>query len=156
VRSHEANPARFKVNSLPCVLVHGRTGNSTSCEANTIRRWGYGWLQSMIIYLPVHALPPLLFNRKRLTSKPLNTLMTIFLGATRSSAFLATFISSIWACVCLGRTRLLPKLFPSLPQQIWDGGVAPLLGCMACGFSVVIENKRRRGEMALYVAPRAL
>lgn len=56
----------------------------------------------------------------------------------------------------LGRTRLGPRLFPSIPQQTWDAGTAPMLGCMACGLSVLIENKRRRGEMALYVAPRAL
>ena len=49
-----------------------------------------------------------------------------------------------------------PHLFPRMPQQFWDSGFAPLLGCFVCALSVLIENPRRRGEMALYVAPRAL
>jgi hypothetical protein len=58
--------------------------------------------------------------------------------------------------VCLVRTRLGPRLLPWVPQQTWESGACALLGCFMCGFSVLIENKRRRGEMALYVAPRAL
>jgi hypothetical protein len=37
-----------------------------------------------------------------------------------------------------------------------DGRVAPQLGSLLAGFSILIENKKRRGEMALYVATRAL
>ena len=65
---------------------------------------------------------------------PVRGVLAILLGAARSSAFLATFIAAVYAGVCLGRTRLLPKLFPRLPQQTWDAGVSPMLGCMLCGF----------------------
>jgi hypothetical protein len=58
--------------------------------------------------------------------------------------------------VCLSRTVLFPRLFPSVPHQVWDGGFGPILGCWTCGWSVFIEEKRKRAEMALYVAPRAL
>lgn len=58
--------------------------------------------------------------------------------------------------VCLGRTTLLPRLFPNLSFRFLDAGLGPLLGSIACGFSVFIEEKRKRAEMALYVAPRAL
>ena len=44
----------------------------------------------------------------------------------------------------------------SVPQQWLDAGLCTGLGCFVCGFSVLIENKRRRQEMALYCAPRAL
>lgn len=47
--------------------------------------------------------------------------------------------------------RLANELAPT-----GDGGLAMLLGTFMCGWSVLIENKRRRGEMALFVAPRAL
>ncbi|GAA97726.1 uncharacterized protein L969DRAFT_20467 [Mixia osmundae IAM 14324] len=142
--------------TLPCTLVHGKVGNTESCEVNAIKRWGVGWLQCMGIYLPVHALPRLLFGKRAFAANPVRTLLQVFLAAGQSSAFLATFIASVYAFVCLGRTRLLPKLFPSVSQNFWDGGFAPALGCFMCGFSVLIENKRRRGEMALYVAPRAV
>jgi hypothetical protein len=31
-----------------------------------------------------------------------------------------------------------------------------MAGCLACGSSIWIENGRRRGEIALYVLPRAI
>lgn len=34
--------------------------------------------------------------------------------------------------------------------------MAPLVGCMLCGLSLLIESPHRRGEMALYVVPRAM
>jgi hypothetical protein len=62
-----------------------------------------------------------------------------------------------------------------LSLVLGDGGLAMMLGTFLCGFvsivsfaacnfrlmsyalkSVLIENKHRRGEMALFVAPRAL
>jgi hypothetical protein len=50
----------------------------------------------------------------------------------------------------------MPRLFPFVPNQYWDSGLGEILGSWACGWSVFIEEKRKRGEMALYVAPRAL
>jgi hypothetical protein len=58
--------------------------------------------------------------------------------------------------VCLGRSLLLPRLFPSVSHRFWDAGLGPMLGSLTCGWSVFIEDKRKRAEMALYVAPRAL
>ena len=74
---------------------------------------------------------------RSLLRSPLGAVLSILLGTARSSAFLATFIASVYAGVCLGRTRLLPKLFSRLPQQTWDGGISPMLGCVLCGFSCV-------------------
>jgi len=57
--------------------------------------------------------------------------------------------------VCFARTLVLPRVF-DLPFSFWDSGLGPGLGSIACGFAVFIEEKRKRAEMALYVAPRAL
>ncbi|BGP21762.1 para-aminobenzoate synthase, subunit I [Rhodotorula toruloides] len=139
---------------IDCALVHGRVGAGT-CEQNALKRWARAFLDCLVIYLPVHAIPPLLFNLGRILSSPSSSILRILFAASRSSAFLATFVASIYASVCLVRTRL-PQLVPSVPQQPLDGGLCVMLGCAVCGFSVLIENKRRRREMALYVAPRAL
>ncbi|GAA5894236.1 hypothetical protein JCM5296_004691 [Sporobolomyces johnsonii] len=135
-------------------LVHNTIG-AGSCETNAIKRWAAAFFDCLLIYLPVHAIPPLLFNFRRLVSEPGSSILRILLAASRSSAFLATFVSSIYASVCLVRTRL-PQVFPSLPQQPLDAGLSVALGCFMCGWSVLIENHRRRREMALYCAPRAL
>ena len=140
---------------LPCEVVHCGVGGS-SCFANAGLRWFRGWKASMAIYLPVHLLPRLIFGPKQFMKKPLESLLKVSTGAARSAAFLATFISSIWFMVCVGRTLLLPRLFPQISHNFWDAGLGPLMGSWACGFSVFIEERRKRAEMALYVAPRAL
>ncbi|GAA5850225.1 hypothetical protein JCM8547_001049 [Rhodosporidiobolus lusitaniae] len=146
------NPA--SISRLNCSFVHGRLG-AGSCETNALKRWARALLDSLLIYLPVHAIPPLLFNLRRVLRSPSSSLLRILFAASRSSAFLATFVASIYASVCLVRTRL-PQLFPFVPQQPLDSGLCVLAGCFACGWSVLLENPRRRREMALYVAPRAV
>lgn len=58
--------------------------------------------------------------------------------------------------MCLGRTFFLPRLLPSISHRFWDAGLGPLMGSITCGFAIFIEERRKRAEMALYVAPRAL
>lgn len=58
--------------------------------------------------------------------------------------------------VCFGRSLVLPRLFPSVSHKFWDRGIGPLMGSFACGLAIFIEERRKRAEMALYVAPRAL
>ncbi|GAA5923218.1 uncharacterized protein JCM15063_003573 [Sporobolomyces koalae] len=145
------------ISRFSCEIVHGRVGRGT-CEVNALKRWARAFLDCLLIYLPVHAIPPLLFNFSKVMRQPGSSIVRILLAASRSSAFLATFVASIYASVCLVRTRL-PRLFPRgkfLRQQRLDGGLAVYLGCIMCGFSVLIENKRRRREMALFTATRAL
>jgi hypothetical protein len=57
---------------------------------------------------------------------------------------------------CLARTRLGPILLPSAPAVYWDKVTGSLTGCLLCGWSILLESSKKRGEMALYVAPRAL
>lgn len=78
------------------------------------------------------------------------------LAAIRSATFLSTFLSSYFFAVCFTRTLVLAKLFPWIPHNVWDGPYGcVLVGSLTCGWSVLIENARRRGEMALYVLPKA-
>lgn len=41
-------------------------------------------------------------------------------------------------------------------QTRLDDTMGPLVGAMLCGLSLLVESKHRRGEMTLYVVPRAL
>ncbi|PWN21591.1 hypothetical protein BCV69DRAFT_248115 [Microstroma glucosiphilum] len=144
-----------KMGGMPCELVHCGVGGS-SCFANAALRWLRGWKVCMGIYIPVHLLPRLLFNPRQFAKNPIDAIQKVLMGSARSASFLATFIASIWFMVCLGRTVLLPRLFPSVSHRFWDRGLGPLMGSFACGFAIFIEEKRKRAEMALYVAPRAL
>lgn len=39
---------------------------------------------------------------------------------------------------------------------MWDSGLCIGTGCVLCGWSILLENERRREELALFVMPRAL
>lgn len=109
----------------------------------------------------VFTVPALLFNRDRLIKAPLGTLSNILLGSSRSAAFLSTFVALTWSGVCIGRSEIVYNLMNqfsrrSISKTFLDAQVAPQLGCFLSGLSIIVENKKRRGEMALYVAMRAL
>lgn len=84
------------IKALPCTFVHGRIG-AGSCEANAVKRWIAAFRDCLLIYLPVHLVPQILFGLGRIVQSPLPSLLRILLAASRSSAFLATFVASIYA-----------------------------------------------------------
>ncbi|KAL7902545.1 hypothetical protein HDV63DRAFT_21903 [Trichoderma sp. SZMC 28014] len=134
---------------FPCDLVH--MGCGPSCEYHAISRFLRSWKWSMLTYLPL-ALALQLRNPKRID------LMKAITGSTRSSTFLATFITLFYYGVCLARTRLGPRILgKDIPSRQWiDGGLCVGTGCYLCGWSVLFETAGRRKDMALFVAPRAL
>ena len=103
----------------------------------------------------VHFLPIILTRPRRLLEIP--RLVATLLSVARSASFLSTFVSSIWMAVCLTRTLALARLFPHITHDFWDGPLGcTFMGSLVCGASIWIERGRRRGEMALYVLPRAI
>ncbi|KAF9076285.1 hypothetical protein BDP27DRAFT_1358278 [Rhodocollybia butyracea] len=144
---------------VPCELVHGGTGSmlglDASCTANAGIRGLKAFLEAILVYLPAHFIP-VLITRPQVLLRPYRVFTTL-LSTFRSAAFLSTFVASFWASVCFTRTLALAPLFPSISHEFWDGPLGCILaGCLMCGSSIWIENGRRRGEMALYVLPRAI
>ncbi|KAH9486928.1 hypothetical protein JR316_0000994 [Psilocybe cubensis] len=151
--------SRAGVGGIPCEVLHGRVGSSLgltgSCTANASLRMLKGFSEALAIYLPVHILPVLL-TRPQILLRPHRLFESLF-GAVRSATFLSSFIGLYWYTVCFTRTLVLARLFPSISHDFWDGPLGCIFaGCLACGGSIWIENGRRRGEMALYVLPRAI
>ncbi|KAF8168092.1 hypothetical protein B0H34DRAFT_45162 [Crassisporium funariophilum] len=151
--------SRAGVGGIPCELLHGKVGSSLgvteSCTANSGLRVIKAFTEAMAIYLPVH-FAPVLLTRPQTLLRPHRVLETL-LGAIRSATFLSSFIGLYWYSVCLTRSVLLAKLFPFVSHDFWDGPLGCVMaGSLMCGSSIWIENGRRRGEMALYVLPRAI
>ncbi|KAJ6604656.1 hypothetical protein DFH09DRAFT_1123413 [Mycena vulgaris] len=147
------------VGGLPCQMVHGKVGTSLglehSCTANAGLRGIKVLAEAIAIYLPVQFLPVILSHPRTLLD-PQRVLESL-LGALRSATFLTTFVTSYWYSVCLTRSLVFARLFPFISHDFWDGPYGCVLaGCLVCGSSIWIENGRRRGEMALYVLPRAV
>lgn len=145
---------RGSVGGLPCEIVHGSvTGGS--CTANVAIRGVHAFLEALALYLPAHVLPILIRQPQKLFSFP--AILDTFLGIVRSASFLSAFVSSFWAAVCFTRTLAVARAFPKISHDFYDGPFGCVLaGCLACGGSIWIESGRRRGEMALYVLPRAI
>ncbi|KAI0078876.1 hypothetical protein K474DRAFT_777373 [Panus rudis PR-1116 ss-1] len=144
---------RHGVGGLPCEIVHG--GLASSCTRNASIRGLQAFAEAVAIYLPVHILPILLTRPRKLLQT--RQLIKTGLAVVRSATFLSTFVSSIWYTVCLTRTLLLARLFPQISHDLWDGPYGcTFLGSLVCGGSIWIEQGRRRGEMSLYVLPRAI
>lgn len=134
---------------IPCELVHSGTG--TSCEVHAIARFWRSWKFALELYLPLQIL-------SRIRNPKFDVIIDALKAAVRSSSFLAAFVSLFYYSVCLARTRLGPKLFSSktVTPQMWDSGLCVLAGCLACGWSILLEKPSRRQEIAFFVAPRAL
>ncbi|KAK3387226.1 integral membrane protein [Podospora didyma] len=134
---------------FPCELVH--MGCGPSCEVHAVSRFMRSFRWAMATYLPLNLL-------LAVRNPSLNGLQRALISALRSSAFLGSFIALFYYGVCLARTRLGPHGVGTDPaaRQTIDGGLCIGTGCFLCGWSVLIENARRRKDMALFVAPRAL
>ncbi|THV04945.1 hypothetical protein K435DRAFT_746322 [Dendrothele bispora CBS 962.96] len=151
--------SRAGVGGIPCEIVHGGVGSTFglagSCTANATLRGMTAFVEAFAIYFPVHLLP-ILLTRPRALLRP-HRASRILVSSLRSSAFLSAFISLFWSSVCITRTTGLARLFPSISHDFWDGPYGCILaGCLMCGSSIWIEHGHRRGEMALYVLPRAI
>ncbi|KAM3065308.1 hypothetical protein ACMFMG_004308 [Clarireedia jacksonii] len=134
---------------FPCELVH--MGCGKSCEWYAVVRFARSWVCAMKMYGPLNMLL-VLRNPSRKTT------ITSLLSSIRSSTFLATFIALYWYGICLTRTRIGPHLLGRTPHaaQALDSGYAIAAGSALCGWSVLIEGERKRMDMGLFVAPRAL
>jgi hypothetical protein len=134
---------------IPCEMVH--MGCGPNCEWHAISRFYRAFRFSYAMYFPLQLLV-------RIRSKqPLTSISHAAKEAARSSSFLALFITFFYYSVCLARTRLGPKLFSrqTVTPMMWDSGLDVGAGCMACGWSILVESPRRRQEIAFFVAPRA-
>ncbi|OLL23766.1 hypothetical protein NEOLI_005124 [Neolecta irregularis DAH-3] len=132
---------------LPCQVIHSNI--SGSCKVHIAYRWLKGFESSIAIYVPLS----LMLALRDPTTKNFKRALT---SAIRSSAFLATFITNGWVGICATRSIIGPKLFPNVNRNRYDGMIGPSIGSFLSGWSILIETPKRRGELALFVVPKAL
>ncbi|AEO61592.1 hypothetical protein MYCTH_2311901 [Thermothelomyces thermophilus ATCC 42464] len=137
---------------FPCEMVH--MGCGPSCEYHALSRFVRSFRWAMTTYLPL----TLLLAARGGRGGAAKALRRALLSASRSSAFLATFITLFYYGVCLARTRLGPRVLgrDAAACQRVDGGLCVAAGCVLCGWSILLENAARRKDIALFVAPRAM
>ncbi|KAG5221896.1 integral membrane protein [Salix suchowensis] len=144
---------RSGIGGIPCELVHGgitsRFGLDGSCTANAAVRGAYAFAEAMAIYLPSfwvalarYSNPQSHFRASRSRTKrhiPFYVCVFVLFYGVRYAYTRLRAALSFCVARLLGRAVRLYKA-----------------ACLTCGSSIWIENGRRRGEMALYVLPRAI
>lgn len=134
---------------IPCEVVH--MGHGRSCEAHALWRFAESFKLVFKTNFPILLL-------LRLRSPSLGGFIKAVKDALRSSAFLGLFVSAFYYSMCLARTRLGPRLFnyKQVTPMMWDSGLCIAAGCMTSGWSILVESPKRRAEISLFVAPRAI
>lgn len=139
---------------FPCELVH--MGCGSSCEYHAASRFLRSFKWAMATYLPLTLVLQLRKSPRGNSVK--KRIFDAVVSASRSSAFLGSFIALFYYGVCLARTRLGPYILgrdTSARVKI-DSGICVGSGCALCGWSIMLEKTRRQHDIALFVAPRAL
>ncbi|WFD06394.1 hypothetical protein MVES1_001739 [Malassezia vespertilionis] len=150
------------VNHFPtCHLSHPHNNNHLLV---TIQNFFISWKWIMPVYLTLYFVPTLFLRPKYLLKDPKTGFSRIFMGATRSSAFLATYIGIVKSTFCL--LHELSDYFHYGPfkhtkwAQALDVFFAQDRLKMLPGFlsslSLFVEDQRRRSELTAYVVPKAL
>ncbi|CAH7689118.1 hypothetical protein PPACK8108_LOCUS24189 [Phakopsora pachyrhizi] len=101
-------------------------------------------------YAILHLVPAVIFRLKVLFQSPMRFFLSLAKKTAASAMFLATFVSIVQNCFCL----------PSIAYEKYGIVVRGSLFYGTLGFltglSLLWEEPKRRGELALYCAPKAL
>ncbi|KAF8627859.1 hypothetical protein AX15_004206 [Amanita polypyramis BW_CC] len=152
----------------PCSAVHPAL---SSCMSVPLDRFFAVFKWMLPIYSALHFAPAILFKWKAFTQDPGKVFVKAGLGSVRSSAFLGVFVVIYQSLFCFKHNthRILSELKVSssaassallgIPQDVIDLLISKssfwLIG-FAAGLSLFVEEKRRRGELAMYVLPKGL
>jgi hypothetical protein len=145
-----------------CATVHPMTD---SCLSLMVPRF-FGVFKWMLpIYGALHFIPMILFKRRLFWKDPILMLKKAGWGMTRSSAFLGAFVIIYQGFFCFKHNlhailSVQKVLSPfKLPQSVVDMLISKWsfwCGGLLSGLSLFIEERRRRGELAMYVLPKGL
>ncbi|KAF6135394.1 hypothetical protein GIB67_027268 [Kingdonia uniflora] len=140
---------------IPCSIIHP---NTNSCLAHNARAASATFRKTFPLYFSLTFVPFVVLRLQKFMESPARTCWLALTGAVRSTTFLSAFVGifQIYApdidfcfAVCKAVICLHRKVAVKDNKLLYwvSGGLAAL--------SVLIEKKARRGELALYVLPRA-
>ncbi|MQL68582.1 hypothetical protein Taro_000815 [Colocasia esculenta] len=139
---------------IPCSIIHPDT---RSCLAHNAVATSTTFRKTFPLYFSLTLVPFVVLHLSKVLlelclsfvviqfmENPPRTLWNAIKGSVRSTAFLSVFVGAFQAVICIHR-----KLATKDHKLVYwlAGGIA--------GLSVLLEKKPRRGELALYVLPRA-
>ncbi|ELR19728.1 carrier superfamily protein [Acanthamoeba castellanii str. Neff] len=136
---------------IPCSILHPRT---SSCVGHNINTFLSTSKKTLPIYATLTFVPMIVLQFFKLLRNPVTLLSRGHVGhyaragllsSLRSTVFLASFCAMYQVIICMQRN------FVSRDHRI-----VYLLAGLISSFSIFIEKKGRRSELALYTLPRAV
>uniref|UniRef100_A0A7N0TBP9 Transmembrane protein 135 N-terminal domain-containing protein n=2 Tax=Kalanchoe fedtschenkoi TaxID=63787 RepID=A0A7N0TBP9_KALFE len=126
---------------IPCSIIHPDT---SSCVVNNAKAASATFRKTFPLYFSLTFVPFVVLHLQKFMDAPAHICWNALKNAVRSTTFLSAFVGIFQAVICLHR-----KVFSKDHKLVFwiAGGIAAL--------SVLLEKKARRGELALYVMPRA-
>ncbi|TRM67404.1 hypothetical protein BD626DRAFT_395126 [Schizophyllum amplum] len=157
-------PEPYIPSYVPCAAVHPALN---SCRAVPVDRFVDVAWWIMPVYTALHFIPMVLFKRKSFMKDPSRMLGRASIGTLRSSAFLGAFVVIYQSIFCwkhqmhaafarLPQNALLRRAIPQWLIQLLVSRASYALTGFATGLALFVEERRRRGELAMYVLPKAL
>lgn len=147
IQSWLSSPHPTLRKGAPCALNHYRLDSCLLSNANLV-------LSTIInmspTYAILHLVPALIFRSKVLMKSPLTFIGSIIKKTASSALFLATFVSVVQNCFCVPS-----QLYEKFGIVIRGAKLHAFIG-FCTGISLLWEEPKRRGELALYCAPKAL
>lgn len=135
LRSSGVNPPR-------CTLLHPHTNRCTiavaTATADTFRK-------TLPLYLSLNLVPTVVLKFNKFLRFPCQLLVRALANGVRSTCFLSSFVGLYQATVCVHKAAFL-----------WDHKVVYWAAGVVASLAILIEQKSRRSELALYALPRAV
>ncbi|KAL5791652.1 hypothetical protein ACOSP7_000246 [Xanthoceras sorbifolium] len=126
---------------IPCSLIHPDTD---SCLAHNANALSTTFRKTFPLYFSLTFVPFVVLHLQKFMDAPARTCWLALKGAVRSTSFLSAFVGIFQGVICMHR-KVASK---DHKLVYWIAGAMAAL-------SVLLEKKARRGELALYVLPRA-
>ncbi|KAK4433426.1 hypothetical protein Salat_1104900 [Sesamum alatum] len=126
---------------IPCSIIHPE---SNSCLVHNANAATATFRKTFPLYFSLTFVPFVVLRLQKFMDAPIRTCWHAVTGAVRSTTFLSAFVGIFQGVICLHRKVAVKD--HKLVYWI-AGGMSAL--------SVLLEKKARRGELALYVLPRA-
>ncbi|KAL2227285.1 uncharacterized protein LOC105160671 [Sesamum indicum] len=126
---------------IPCSIIHPETN---SCLVHNANAATATFRKTFPLYFSLTFVPFVVLRLQKFMDAPVRTCWHAVTGAVRSTTFLSAFVGIFQGVICLHR-----KVAVNDHKLVYwiAGGISAL--------SVLLEKKARRGELALYVLPRA-
>jgi len=129
---------------IPCALLHRETG-CTKCASHAAYASAATFRKCFPFYLSVHLVPFCVLNAAQALRNPIGTITKATSATVRSTAFISAFVGAYMVSICSLRFLRGGK----------EHRAAYYAAGLVAGSMVFIEKKSRRGELALYLLPRA-